>query len=227
MWPPSAGDWRGRRRECEGLHALLREGVVTRLSALAPAGDAGLRWFGDRDGAFRRGHGGRLQPQEEGAAQLLSSLLHGRPTSMIPMGPTTSFSRVSLSCGRPCPGSGSRSAWTAPFSVMRSSATSTPRGWSILRAASLCKSAILPICYQRVEEALVDAHTPPSWVVQHFKQTPSTRSTFTSRVERAEVNEALENVADVLGILLHDDQPPVSRWSVRSPRNDGARGPRS
>jgi hypothetical protein len=155
----SRGLARADAESAQRLQGLVREGVVTRLVALglsrvtldfdgsvigtgksAEGTAVGFNRKKNRDymdvmllgGTGRRGS----------AAIILSSARSPRParcsmccivpaTSMIPMGPRTSSSPVSLSFGRPCPGSLSRCVWTAPFSVMTSSATSTPRAWSI------------------------------------------------------------------------------------------------
>ena len=57
------------------LQALVREGVVTRLVALGLSRvTVRLRWLGDRHREIGRGHGRRVQPQEEPG-------LHGRNAS--------------------------------------------------------------------------------------------------------------------------------------------------
>jgi len=62
------------------LHALLREGVVTRLVALAlPRVTLDFDGSVIGTGKWAEGTAVGFNRKEEGAAQLLSSLLHGRP----------------------------------------------------------------------------------------------------------------------------------------------------
>jgi Transposase DDE domain group 1 len=155
----SRGLARADRESVQRLQGLVRKGVVTRLVALGLSRvtldfdgsviGTGKSAEGTAVGFNRKKKGQRsyypLFCMVAQTGQVLNVLhrsgnvhdSHGAKDFILyllkalrPCNPGSS-SAVSLSYGRPCPGSLSRCAWTAPFSVMRSSAASTPRASSI------------------------------------------------------------------------------------------------